>query len=97
MNPATGSPIHPPRWIPKKLKMALATAAPMITEHDIHQDPHFTLHELFCQPACNAADDDGCDPAYLMRRPWLVSSKGARLVNSGRLVMFKLKLSQERL
>jgi hypothetical protein len=28
MKPAMRYPIHPPRWIPKTLKMALATAAP---------------------------------------------------------------------
>jgi hypothetical protein len=33
-------------------------------EHNIHDQPHVTLHELLCQPACNPADDDGCDPTH---------------------------------
>src|SRR6516162_3939601 len=33
-------------------------------EHDIHQQPHVALHELLCQPACNSANYDRCDPAY---------------------------------
>src|SRR5262249_1985863 len=37
-------------------------------EHNVHDKSHVTLHELFCQPACDTADDNGCNPAYL----WIV-------------------------
>src|SRR5258708_38949461 len=33
-------------------------------EHNIHDQPHVTLHELLCQPACNPADNDGYDPTH---------------------------------
>src|SRR4249919_890041 len=52
-----------PQVDPKETQNCAGNRRPDDTEHDIHQDPHFTLHELFCQPACNSADDDGCDPA----------------------------------
>src|SRR5260221_8406729 len=44
-------------------------------EHNIHDQPHVTLHELLCQPACNPTDNDGCDPNPLQRLPSLISSK----------------------
>jgi hypothetical protein len=54
-----------PKVDPKDAQNEAGNRRPDDTEHDIHQEPHFTLHELFGQPACNSADDDGCDPACL--------------------------------
>src|SRR5215510_4658805 len=78
-----------PKVDPKETQNGAGNRRPDDTEHDIHQDPHFTLHELFCQPACNSADDDGCDPAYSCV-VHSSSPRKARLVNFRRLVMFKL-------
>src|SRR6478736_1565000 len=44
-------------------------------EHDIHDQSHVTLHELLGQPACDAADDDGCDPTHSSVSHRLISSK----------------------
>ena len=58
-----------PRLNPKKLKMALATAAPTIPSAIFrYGNPMLTLHELFCRPACKSANDNGCNPAYLWIR-----------------------------
>src|SRR6478609_9928086 len=48
------------------------------TEHDIHDQPHVTLHELLCQPACNPANDDGCDPTHSSVSHGSSPRKGAR-------------------
>jgi hypothetical protein len=62
--------------MPKALKIALAIAADN-AERDIHDQSHVTLHELLCQPACDAADDDGCDPTHSIVFHRLISSKKA--------------------
>src|SRR6516165_4796163 len=49
----------------KEAQYGASNRRPDDTEHDIHHEPYFTLHKLFCEPACNSADYDGCDPAYL--------------------------------
>src|SRR5262249_14478747 len=54
-----------PKVDTKRAQYGAGNRRPDDTEHDIHHEPHFTLHKLFCEPACNSADDDGCDPAYL--------------------------------
>src|SRR5277367_4879941 len=50
---------------PKEIQNGAGNRGPDDTEHDIHQESHITLHELFCEPARNPADDDRCNPAYL--------------------------------
>ena len=35
-------------------------------EHNVHHKPHLALHRLLREPAGDAADDDGCDPADLL-------------------------------
>src|SRR6516164_1755868 len=49
----------------KEAQYGAGNRRPDDAEHDIHHEPHFTLHKLFCEPACNTADDDGRNPAYL--------------------------------
>src|SRR6186713_1202250 len=48
-------------------------------EHDIHDQSHVTLHELLCQPASDAANDDGCDPTHSSVSHRLISSKRGAL------------------
>ena len=52
-----------PKVDPQEAKNGAGNRRPDNTEHDIHHHSHATLHELLCKPACNPADDDGCDPA----------------------------------
>src|SRR5690606_5244050 len=35
-------------------------------EQDVQEDPGVGFHEAGCDPACKAADDDGCDPAHAL-------------------------------
>src|SRR6516164_11492042 len=49
---------------PKVAQNGAGDCRPDDAEHDIHQHAHVALHELLCQPACNPADYDRCDPAY---------------------------------
>src|SRR5262245_18783023 len=65
---------------PKEAKNGARNCRPDDSQHDIHQESHITLHELFCQPACNSADDNGRDPAYLRIIHGSPSSNGTALI-----------------